>query len=147
MTQVVLLNDEEIVLHAAAANFPVPNAAGLGGSLATWRKTRLGLHSGERLFGHSDIDIELTANIACDMDGPLAVYRERDDGRIAFVALLNGGAPIKIQKNGAGPVIGHCQIIQAAALGARLIVGGYGGTVTPVPAANVIVKVTPIDSL
>lgn len=143
MTQVALLDDEEITLHDAVASFPVPNAAGLGGDITPWR----GTHRGALVYGHSDVDVDITANIACDMDGPLALYRERDDGRIAFVALLNNGVPIKIQKNGAGPVIGHCQIIQGAAIGARLIVGGYGGTVTPVPAANVIVKATPIDSL
>lgn len=133
-----LQTESTVVLHNAVATLPVPSSL-TDGQAVGWRGP-----DGSGFY--SLAELEITADKATELavtNGALALYRVAA-GRLSFVALLNNGSPITIQKNGAGPVVGFTQPIQLPTVADRLIVGGYGGTCTPTNGALVTVRITPI---
>lgn len=120
-----------VTLNSAVSSFPQPTAAGGGGLITTWRDL-----AG---MGPILVDVSVRGSAAQTMDGPLALYGEKDNGEVGFVGYLNGGEAIVIQS----AAVGFNQQVNVGGIFARLLVGGVSGTVTP-SAGTTTVKATPI---
>jgi hypothetical protein len=91
-------------------------------------------------FSPESWNIHLAANIGTVIPGPVALYGEKDNGEVGFIGKLNNGEDIRIQS----AVVGFDEPVPGAGLFKRLLVGGYTGTSTPSPAANITATATPV---
>ncbi len=131
-------SDLSVVLHSAAASFPVPTGAGSeGGAITSWRD----------INGYSPVDGDISAyaNKACTMTGPIGVFGVRS-GKQYFISLLNNGGDIVFEN----ALTGFSQAVSGVGTFERLIVGGVtfagvaGTTIVPSLSGTVTFTATPL---